>query len=88
MTFRWRNSQPAQQPGSVRLLTSYWHCLENMLLSPHDLTRREELSQAVDTLQTFLRHYRRKAGLPDGAEMQMDFVFDSEIEMEHPSQIW
>jgi len=66
-------------PEASGLVASYWHCLENVLLSPHDLPATEQMSLAADTLQDFLHHYRREIGLPDGAEMRMELVFDSEL---------
>ncbi len=80
MTFRRRNSSacsatrkhpPCSHPS--------WQCLQNTLLSPHDTASREQLSEAFETLQDYLRLYRREVGLPDGAEIQMDLVYDNAI---------
>ena len=66
-------------PEASGLVASYWRCLESVLLSPHDLSATEQMSQAADTLQDYLHHYRKEAGRPEGAEIQMEVVFDSEL---------
>lgn len=68
-----------RNPEASSLVVSYWHCLESVFLSPHDVSATEQMSQAADTLQDYLHHYRGEIGLPEGAEMRMELVFDSEL---------
>jgi hypothetical protein len=66
-------------PEASRLLASYWHCLDRTLVSPHDLTRREQLTLAVDALQDYLHDYRDEIGLSGSTPLRADLVFANEI---------
>jgi len=63
-------------PEASALFDSYWHSLEKMLLAPHDPPCREQMSLAADTLQDFLRDYRREIDLSEGPEIRMELIFD------------
>jgi hypothetical protein len=67
------------EPEASRLLTSYWRCVENTLLSPDDRTGREQLDQATDILQDYLRNYRGEIGLSGEREISMDLVFEDQL---------
>jgi hypothetical protein len=64
------------EPEASRLLTSYWRCVESTLFSTDDRTGREQLDQATDILQDYLRNYRGEIGLSGEREISMDLVFD------------
>jgi hypothetical protein len=66
-------------PEASGMVTSYWDALEKVLHSPRDLFCRTALSEAMGTLQDFLRHYRSEMGLAEGAEISMDLVFENEM---------
>ena len=50
-------------PEASGILSSYWHELESVLLAPGVPSGLEALSQSIDTLQDYLRHFRREMGL-------------------------
>ncbi len=64
-------------PEASARFASYWQSLEQLLLAPHDPLCREQISLAADTLQDFLRDYRREIDLPEGPEVRMELIFDS-----------
>jgi|WetSurMetagenome_2_1015567.scaffolds.fasta_scaffold09737_4 hypothetical protein len=66
-------------PEASARFASSWHALESMLRAPHDPPCREQMSVAADTLQDFLRQHRRELDLPEGPEVRMELIFDSNL---------
>jgi hypothetical protein len=66
-------------PEASGILSSYWLELESTLLTPGDPSRRATLSQAADTLQDYLDHYRRELGLSAGRKVSIELVLDEAL---------
>jgi hypothetical protein len=61
-------------PEASGLLASFWHSLDNALVSPREPASRKELSLSAEILLDFLCQYRKDIGMSGGREIKLDLV--------------
>jgi hypothetical protein len=66
-------------PEASGILSSCWQELKRALLTPGDPSRRAMFSQAADTLQDYLHHYRQELGLSAGRKVSLNLVLDESL---------
>lgn len=66
-------------PEATPLLTACWQGLEEALGAVHDSAAREPLFQATEVLTDYLYGYRQELGLPPGATVLTDLIFDETL---------
>jgi hypothetical protein len=66
-------------PEASGILASYWQGLQSVLHAPGVPSGPEALSQSIDTLQDYLRHFRGELGLSSNRVVSIELVFADKL---------
>jgi hypothetical protein len=66
-------------PEASGILASYWQALQSVLHAPGVPSGPEALSQSIDTLQDYLRHFRGELGLSSDRVVSIELVFADKL---------